>query len=685
MFLNAVYHYATGTSQTDQVDLSTGGTRILALSTAIYLAGGLVLALLNLEIDRTPKRRAVHLLIAALALGGIIVAYGRATYLAVAVVVPVLVMFLPRVRGALLAMLPICVPFILLVAIALPRVAPTLEPTFVNRVLKSNGSDVNVEWRQAAAGALWQQVHESPINGVGFGKSATFRFDGTLQTINQDPHDSFLYLLAGGGILTLCGFLLLLLTFAADAVMRLRRATDPYQRLIVLWSWRCCSLFLVNAAASPVLSDPRMLLTIWAVMLLPSSIRPAAGGLLADARTGWLHREPRDAFAGSYPTSAEASGNGYLDHFRIDEHPGQRSVMKPARARRSHAHLRGRSASRAAVRYPDVAPSGGLTLGERRVDHIAETSPDPLVLVDREALLVAPIDDRVRHETSHRSAKRPLEHAVAKKLIGTKGKCCLGEPMVEERRARFDADAHRVAVVVMQKGGKRSHAHQMKLMGTNIPSGNESTRAAIETFSQPRRDPARPKRSRREMPGDVENRAPAPNATDRSPRADRRKCRTQIAGHQKAVHERRQEMVVSAEDFVASLPLEHHDRSLSARATEHAPVAVDGWAVKRLIHEPEQFVDARDDVVIGQEDVDIPSSRARDDLGDVFPLIDPRIMGARGKRRGRLGAGIPIEHRCNRHDRARVHASGERGPDRDVRAKSQAHSVDEELPHVVHD
>jgi hypothetical protein len=278
MFLNAVYYSATGRSQTDQIDLSTGGKRVLALSTAIYLAGGLFLALLNLEIDRTAKRRAVHLLVAALALAGIIVSYGRATYLAVALVVPVLFVFLPRVRHAFFSMLPICVPFILLLAIALPHVAPSLEPTFVNRVSRSNGSDANVLWRQAAAGALWQQVHESPITGVGFGKSAMFRFNGVEQTINQDPHDSFLYLLAGGGILTLCGFLLLVLTFAADAVVRLRRATDPHQRLIVLWSMAMLCAFLVNAAASPVLSDPRMLLTIWAVMLLPSSIGPAAGG-----------------------------------------------------------------------------------------------------------------------------------------------------------------------------------------------------------------------------------------------------------------------------------------------------------------------------------------------------------------------------------------------------------------------
>jgi hypothetical protein len=79
MFLNTIYYVATGKSQTDQIDLSTGGKRVLALGTAIYLSGGLFLALLNLEIDRTTKRRAIHALIAALALAGIVVAYGRAS------------------------------------------------------------------------------------------------------------------------------------------------------------------------------------------------------------------------------------------------------------------------------------------------------------------------------------------------------------------------------------------------------------------------------------------------------------------------------------------------------------------------------------------------------------------------------------------------------------------------------
>jgi O-antigen ligase len=218
----------------------------------------------------------IHAFVATLALAGIVVAYGRATYVAVAIVVPVLLLLLPRLRSALFSVLPIIVPFLILFAIALPHIAPSVGSTFSSRVLKSNSSDVNIRWRKAAAGALWEEVHQSPITGVGFGKTVMLRFEGVPMTVDQDPHDSFLYLLAGGGVLTLSGYLLLVLTFAVDAVVRLRRATEPYQRLIIIWSMATLFAFLVNAAAGPVLSDPRMLLTIWAVMLLPSSIGPVA-------------------------------------------------------------------------------------------------------------------------------------------------------------------------------------------------------------------------------------------------------------------------------------------------------------------------------------------------------------------------------------------------------------------------
>ena len=72
---------ATGGSQTDQLTLSTGGTRILALGTATYLVGSLVCALLNLEQARERFYRQIgHAVIAVMALFGIIVAFGRTIY-----------------------------------------------------------------------------------------------------------------------------------------------------------------------------------------------------------------------------------------------------------------------------------------------------------------------------------------------------------------------------------------------------------------------------------------------------------------------------------------------------------------------------------------------------------------------------------------------------------------------------
>ena len=141
------------------------------------------------------------------------------------------------------------------------------------------------------------------INGVGFGKTATFRFDGTLETINQDPHDSFLYLLAGGGDPHSVG----LPPAPAHLCRRrsrasLRRATDPYQRLIVLWSMAMLFMFLVNAAASPVLSDPSNAVDHLGRHASPvvDPTRGRARGLRVCAHR-LLCREPRNAFSRPTP------------------------------------------------------------------------------------------------------------------------------------------------------------------------------------------------------------------------------------------------------------------------------------------------------------------------------------------------------------------------------------------------
>ena len=123
----ALFFMATGQSQTDSLALSTGGTRILALGTAMYLVGSLLCALLNLE--RSEDRFAaqiVHAVVAGLALFGIIVSFGRTTYAAVALLIPALLILRRRLRRSLLWLVPLLVPFLIVVAL----LAPVLDPTF---------------------------------------------------------------------------------------------------------------------------------------------------------------------------------------------------------------------------------------------------------------------------------------------------------------------------------------------------------------------------------------------------------------------------------------------------------------------------------------------------------------------------------------------------------------------------
>jgi hypothetical protein len=286
MLLNAAYHVATGTSQTDQVNVSTGGTRYVSLSVAMYLASALFLALLNLQIDNSARRRLLHASVAALAAFGVILALGRTTFLAVGVVVPLLVVAAPRVRNAILGLLPLCLPFLVLAALLVPRFVPDVGPQLVHRITASPASDVNARWRVAAAAAVWRQVEESPLVGVGFGRDESFVFDEKVrgitiprrQTVGQDPHNGFLYLLAGGGAFALGAFFLVLLRSLQQAWQALRAASEPRERVLVVWSGLALFAFLVNAVSGLQLQSPSTLITIWALLVLPSALIPRSQG-----------------------------------------------------------------------------------------------------------------------------------------------------------------------------------------------------------------------------------------------------------------------------------------------------------------------------------------------------------------------------------------------------------------------
>jgi O-antigen ligase len=270
--LAAVYHMASGTSVTATSELSTGGTRWLSIGSSWYTSGALALALLNLAWDKQASRRTLHMTIAVLALFDIVAAYSRGTFAAVGVLLVLLFVLVKGVRRASLYVLPLFLPAFVLLAIFVPKVAPDVFSTFEDRVFSAQRTDANVRWREEAYKAIYRQVEENPIVGVGFGKGATFTLDRREYDIPQDPHNSYLYLWAGGGIVTLGSFALLMLVYVVHAFRRLR-ASEGIERLLVTWALATWFVFMANAAFEPVLTQPHILIAIWQLMLIPALVR----------------------------------------------------------------------------------------------------------------------------------------------------------------------------------------------------------------------------------------------------------------------------------------------------------------------------------------------------------------------------------------------------------------------------
>jgi len=278
----ALYHLASGTSQTSAVDLSTGGTRTLALSTAMYLAGALVLALLNLEFD-SRRRRGLHLLVAGLATFGVVVALGRTTFGALALLLPLLFVGLRQMRTTAATWLPLAVPLIAALLTVAVLIRPSAGSTLSNRLTGQVSSDLSLVQREHKYNAALDGLHGQPILGLGFGRTVHFTsIDGSVQFFSGDPENSYVWTLAGGGYLALVALIVLILSFFADGVSRMRRTTGEARGLVV-FSMSLAFIFFFNALTGPILSDPRYMLTIWIAMLLPTVATRSTAGTGATA------------------------------------------------------------------------------------------------------------------------------------------------------------------------------------------------------------------------------------------------------------------------------------------------------------------------------------------------------------------------------------------------------------------
>jgi O-antigen ligase len=278
----AVYYLATGTTQQEaSSSLSTGGTRVLALTTALYLTGGVVLALLNFERERQVGRRLLHLLVGVLAMFGIVVSFGRGVTFALIAVLIALFLTRRRLRSAAFAVTPLLLPLLVAGVFLLVHSDPGFVPRVTTRLTTVSSDDASIRWRQAANRAIWGQVQENPTFGVGFGKGATFVVDRARWDITQDPHDSYLFLWAGGGIVTLGSFLILFAVFLLDSWRRYRFQPELNRMLIAacVSIWFC---FAVDALTEPRLTQANSLLALWVLMLLPTTVPYRSKGEASD-------------------------------------------------------------------------------------------------------------------------------------------------------------------------------------------------------------------------------------------------------------------------------------------------------------------------------------------------------------------------------------------------------------------
>jgi O-antigen ligase len=278
----AMYYLATGTTQQEaSSSLSTGGTRVLALTTALYLTGGVVLALLNFEREQRVGRRLLHLLVGALAVFGIVVSFGRGVTFALIAVLIALFLTRRRLRSATYAVTPLLLPLLVASMFFLVHTDPGFVPRVTTRLSTVSSNDASIRWRQAANRAIWAQVQENPTFGVGFGKGATFVVDRARWDITQDPHDSYLFLWAGGGIVTLGSFLVLFVVFLVDSWRRYRFQPELNRMLIAacVSIWFC---FAADALTEPRLTQANSLLALWVLMLLPTTVPYRSRGEAVD-------------------------------------------------------------------------------------------------------------------------------------------------------------------------------------------------------------------------------------------------------------------------------------------------------------------------------------------------------------------------------------------------------------------
>ena len=265
----AAFHIATGTSATSHQDLSTGGIRYIGVTAATYAAIAFIMAVLNLSARR--GRPLVHLAIALLAGFDVMVAYTRTVWLVLAVMLLIAAVASPAIRSSLLASVPVITPILVLGVLMIVTLVPNLVSTFADRISTPAGEDTSVQWRTLAYQAVLSGTSDEPALGVGFGRVTGFSLNGQPNKIEGDPHNGFIYVFAGAGIVGVTALSLLLLTYLASVASRWRRTTGE-ARTLLAWCLGTWILVMTHALSEPVFTNPSLVIILWISMLLPTIV-----------------------------------------------------------------------------------------------------------------------------------------------------------------------------------------------------------------------------------------------------------------------------------------------------------------------------------------------------------------------------------------------------------------------------
>jgi len=145
-----LYSLAVGEHQTGSYVLSTGGTRFLSVSSAVYMGATVLLSLINIEIGVWGRYRFAHLVVAAVAGLAVVLSFARTTFLALVIAVPLVLFFLPATRAWLIRAWKIWAPALALIVLVAGVALPSIRSTLIDRVTANPIQDHTVRWRVAS-------------------------------------------------------------------------------------------------------------------------------------------------------------------------------------------------------------------------------------------------------------------------------------------------------------------------------------------------------------------------------------------------------------------------------------------------------------------------------------------------------------------------------------------------------